>query len=316
MTGQASTAASPNSALTGGARSELSEGHVFFRVSQYALAATLEGGQAFRWVRCGEGFEGVIRGRWVRLTSAPDGIHAKTLPSPANWAWLADYLGIHESLDAILATFPDDPPLRKAIEACSGLRLLRQDPWECLASFVLSSTKQIVQIRKIIALLCERLGEPVAVPSGHSPAFAFPTAERIAAASEAELRACKMGFRARYLNAVARSVARGEIELDRLRHLPLADARRALMTLPGVGPKIADCALLFSLGFRRAFPVDVWVLRALRQLYFPRRHVTLRCLREFSETHFGPQGGYAQQYLFQHMRQRAGRSGGSHSTPS
>lgn len=288
-------------------RAGLGGGRALFPVADYDLAATLEGGQAFRWFRRGEGWEGVVRGRWVRLSGSPEGIQAETVVPQTDWGWLAEYLGAEEDIAAALAAFPEDPPLREAVRACRGLRLLRQEPWECLASFVLSSTKRIVQIRQVIGLLCERHGQPVAVPAGRPPAFAFPAADRLAAVSEADLRACKMGFRARYLRAVAGRVADGALDLDQLRRRPLAEARAALLTLPGVGPKIADCALLFSLGFRRAFPVDVWVLKALRQLYFPRRRVTLRALREFSATHFGPQGGYAQQYLFQHIRQRAGR---------
>jgi len=205
--------------------------------------------------------------------------------------------------------------MRNAVAACRGLRVLRQEPWECLASFILSSTKQIVQIRQIIALLCERFGEPHCSgglrPSrggGTQSAVAdrrynsFPTPERIAAASDMELRACKMGFRAPHLLAAARQIADGKFDLEQPHRLPLAEAREELMKLRGVGGKIADCVLLFAYGFDCAFPVDVWVERALRQLYFPRRRVTEKKLRHFAATHFGPHAGYAQQYLFHYMR--------------
>jgi N-glycosylase/DNA lyase len=181
---------------------------------------------------------------------------------------------------------------------------LRQDPWECLASFILSSTKQIVQIRQIIAALCEQFGEPVGSPEGRAPQFAFPSARRIAGASEAELRACKMGFRAPYLLASARMVGAGEIDLSALARLGCNDARAELERLPGVGRKIADCVLLFAYGFQDAFPVDVWVMKALRQLYFPRRRVRLPRLHRFAASHFGPHAGYAQQYLFHYMRMK------------
>jgi N-glycosylase/DNA lyase len=120
--------------------------------------------------------------------------------------------------------------------------------------------------------------------------------------TEAELRGCKMGFRAPSLLAAAQQVAEGGLDLERLRQLPLAEARAELMKLRGVGGKIADCVLLFAYGFDSAFPVDVWVERALRELYFPRRRVTEKKLRHFAATHFGPQAGYAQQYLFHYMR--------------
>jgi N-glycosylase/DNA lyase len=136
----------------------------------------------------------------------------------------------------------------------------------------------------------------------HAPDFAFPSAERLARATEAELRACKMGFRAPYLLNTARIIAEGRLNLNQLQHLPVDVARGELMQLPGVGRKIADCVLLFACGFQSAFPVDVWVMKALRQLYFPKRRVTPKRLQHFSETHFGPNAGYAQQYLFHYIR--------------
>jgi N-glycosylase/DNA lyase len=111
-----------------------------------------------------------------------------------------------------------------------------------------------------------------------------------------------MGFRAKYLRAAAQAVATGALDLDALRHLPLAQARERLMALPGVGRKIADCVLLFSLDFRQAFPVDVWIAHALRSLYFRGRRVSPARLLAFTETHFGPEAGYAQQYLFHYAR--------------
>jgi N-glycosylase/DNA lyase len=201
-----------------------------------------------------------------------------------------------------MKTFPDDEPMIAAANACRGLRLLRQEPWECLASFILSSTKQIVQIQQIVALLCERLGDPLVVPPGHAPAFSFPGAERLAACAERELRDCKMGFRAPNLLRSARMVAQKEIDLEALRTLSVEQARAELMKLPGVGNKIANCVLLFAYGFQEAFPVDVWVMKALQQLYFPKRRVSARRLARFTATHFGPNSGYAQQYLFHFMR--------------
>src|SRR5262245_31179953 len=156
----------------------------FLPVEEYDLDATLSSGQAFRWVRHAAGWESVIRGRWVQLQSNREGIIAQTVEDRQNWKWLAEYLQARVNLTHVLRTFPDDPPMREAVKSCRGLRLLRQEPWECLASFVLSSTKQIVQIRQIVRLLCERFGRRVAVPEGHDPAFAFPTVERIAASSE------------------------------------------------------------------------------------------------------------------------------------
>jgi len=286
---------------------------ILLHVRDYDLAATLDSGQAFRWQICNDSWLGVIGQRWVCLTQGRDGIRAQTAGPVADWQWLRDYLQTDVDLAAVLKTFPDDAPMRDAGAACRGLRILRQDPWECLASFILSSTKQIVQIRQIVTLLCERFGEPINRCSvepvarfdsatGRTLQFAFPSPEKIARLTEADLRACKMGFRAPHLLAAARQIAGGQFDLERLRHLPQTEAREELMKLRGVGRKIADCVLLFAYGFDGAFPVDVWVERALRELYFPRRRVSAKQLQHFAATHFGPHAGYAQQYLFHYMR--------------
>lgn len=267
-----------------------------FPVRDYDLAATLASGQAFRWRLVGEAWEGVVAGRWVRLRQVGDELHADTIEPQPDWEWLREFLQLDVDLAAVVATFPDDEPMRASVAACRGLRLLRQEPWETLVSFICSSTKQIVQIQQIIALLCERFGE--AVPGGR----AFPTAARLAEATESELRGCKMGFRAPFVMAAAKAVASGELDLAHLHALPTTEARAALMGLHGVGRKIADCVLLFAYGKQDAFPVDVWVRRALTELYFPRRRPSAKRLERFANTHFGPNAGYAQQYLFHYVR--------------
>jgi N-glycosylase/DNA lyase len=324
---------------------------ILLPVRDYDLAATLDSGQVFRWQPergrparvnlnpqlAGEppalrsSWVGVVGKQFVRLTQTHDAICAKTAVPVADWQWLRDFLQTETDLAAVLKTFPDDEPMRAAVAACRGLRVLRQEPWECLASFILSSTKQIVQIRQIVALLCERFGEPLACFAAtwerrrlagpqchnepvHSPAgrqrsqndnrlfFSFPTAASLAAATEAELRACKMGFRAPHLLNAARQITEGKLDLETIRSLPLPEARAELIKLRGVGGKIADCVLLFAYGFDSAFPVDVWVERVLRQLYFQCRRVSEKKLRQFAATHFGPHAGYAQQYLFHYIR--------------
>ncbi|PYI81272.1 MAG: hypothetical protein DME26_20155 [Verrucomicrobia bacterium] len=285
---------------------ELAREH-FFPVRDYDLAATLTSGQAFRW-QLREGFwEGVVDQRWVRLQSRDDGISAEVAQPIADWHWLAQYLQVDIDLDAILLSFPDDEPMRLSVTACRGLRLLRQDPWESLASFIFSSTKQIVQIQQIVALVCERFGQRLLMPPGHAPVFGFPLPERLAACSEMELRECKMGFRAPHLLRTAKMLVRGEVTLSSLHSRTVNEARNELLKLPGVGTKIANCVLLFAYGFPTAFPVDVWVMKALRQMYFPRRRIRQKRLQQFVGTHFGPYAGYAQQYLFHYTRMK-GRS--------
>ena len=271
-----------------------------FAVQDYDLAATLSCGQAFRWEQENGWWVGVIGESWVRLRFENNQIYAETAEPVADWQWLKEYLQIEIKLAEILATFPNDEPMQAAVRACHGLRLVRQEYWECLASFICSSSKQIVQIKQIIALLGERFGEPLKVLPGHKPAFSFPDIQRLAAVTEEELRECKMGFRAPYLHKTAQLLVSGEVSLAK--KPTLQETRDELLRLPGVGVKVANCALLFGYGFEKAFPVDVWIMKALRQLYFPKRRVKLPKLHHFSETHFGPNSGYAQQYLFHYMR--------------
>ena len=278
--------------------------HTVFPVRDYDLNATLNSGQAFRWQLRQGAWEGVVGSRWVRLEQQGDAIAAETAAPQGEWHWLAEYLQTGVSLAEVLTTFPNDPAMQEAVRACRGLRLLRQDPWECLASFILSSNKRIRHIQQIIAVLCARMGEPVAVPPGHPPEFSFPNAARIAAGSPAALRACKMGFRADYLFDTSRTIATAIMNPAGLRDLPLAEARTRLMRLPGVGRKIADCVLLMSCGFAGAFPVDVWIARVLREFYFPGQKIPAARLIRFTESYFGPQAGYAQQYLFHYIRTR------------
>ncbi len=280
---------------------------ILLPVTDYDLAATLDSGQVFRWRPDGGGWVGVIGRNRVRLTQEREGILAQSDVPVEQWDWLRTFLQTDVELERILGTFPGDDPMNRAVAACRGLRVLRQEPWECLASFILSATKQIVQIRQIVSRLCEGFGDRLAAePQKSSIAndllYSFPAAERIAGLTEADLRNCRMGFRAPNLLAAARQIAAGTLELERLRGLPYGEAQAELMTLRGVGAKIADCVLLFAYGFDSAFPVDVWVERALRTLYFPRRRVSEKHLRRFAATHFGPHAGYAQQYLFHFVR--------------
>jgi N-glycosylase/DNA lyase len=235
---------------------------------------------------------------------------------------ITKYLSLDRSLPAIVATFPvDNAPLHAAVRRHWGLRVLRQEPWECLASFIASSSKQIVQIRQIVELLANRFGEPITNADGRArwpqraedprlgeatePYHSFPSVGVIARASHEHLLACKLGFRAKYLLATARMIDNGDVKLDALRSMEYERALEELVRLPGVGEKIANCVLLFSCGFDEAFPIDVWIERALRRLYFPRKHnVTHRQLREFARSHFGPYAGWAQQCLFFSERMR------------
>jgi len=276
-----------------------------FPLRDYNLAATLTSGQAFRWREVNGAWENVIAGRWVRLSVKGKKLTAQTDQPQTDWQWLTDYLQLEVNLKKILTAFPkDDPHLAAAKKTCRGLRLLKQDPWETLAGFICSSNKQIVQIQQIIGELCERYGEPA-----HAGWKTFPTAERLAACSEDELRQCRMGYRAKYLRGSAKMITQDQIDLPAIAALNYESAKAELQRLPGIGPKVADCILLFAYAHPQAFPLDTWIIKALRQLYFPRRNPTPKQLHAFIQKHFAPHHGYAQQYLFHHVRTQGGLLG-------
>jgi N-glycosylase/DNA lyase len=212
------------------------------------------------------------------------------------------YFSLDHPLTEIYATFPNDPAMRGALEFCRGLRIIRQPAWECLATFITSSMKQVAHIRQMSHAIRQRFGMPMALGAGQ--VLAYPSPERLAQLDEQDLRDCKLGYRAKTLLGTARMIAAGEVNLERVAEMSDADALSELLKLPGVGVKVANCVLLFAFGRLRAFPIDVWIERVLRATYFKgKRNVTAKRLKEFSEKYFGEFGGYAQQYLFHYARQ-------------
>ncbi len=270
---------------------------------QFNLRLTLESGQVFHWVPEGDGYCGLIGERPVRVEQVGQELRV----TPGTEEAVARYFALDHDLEAICASFPADPTMAQAAAFCSGLRLIRQPLWECVATFLTSSMKQVAHIRQMSHALRQRFGRSI---PGWGVAV-YPEPERLARATEAELRGCGLGYRAKHLLGTARSIAEGAVDLEALRALDDAEALAELCRLPGVGPKIANCALLFGYERLRAFPIDVWIERVLRRSYFARkRKVTAGQLREFAANAFGPYGGYAQQYLFHHARSQPRAGGG------
>jgi N-glycosylase/DNA lyase len=278
-------------------------------VSPAVMAEILDGGQAFAWT--GDG-SGIWTGRW--------GPHAAQLrPSPdGHWAWraltpatsrpdLLAYFGEDAAWAALTDALPwrSDPVLAEAVGAFPGLRLLRQPLGETLLAFICSSTKQIVQIKALLALLAARFGDALPGAPPRLPAW-----DRLATVPEADLRACKLGYRARYVAATARLLAETPDWEARLRALDDDAARAWLCRLPGVGAKVADCVLLFGAQRLGAFPIDTWILKVLARAYGLEGWAPSQ-LAHFARVHFGARAGLAQQYLFARIRQAGRRTAGA-----
>lgn len=270
-------------------------------VEEFDLAATLDSGQVFHWHRSDELFFCLVGDRPLIVSQPkPD-----ELIVHAGGAELARrYFALDHDLKKIRRTLPkNDKPLRQALKFAPGLRILRQPHWECLASFITSSLKQVAHIRQISLTLRSRFGTRIATIEGMK-LFSYPTPGALADAGESALRSCGLGYRAKFLHQTARLIASGSFDLDGVDKLDDAAALNRLCELPGVGPKIAQCSLLFAWGRLGMFPIDVWIERALRELYFAgaRRQPSSKALHDFAWRHFGPYRGYAQQWIFHHAR--------------
>lgn len=259
------------------------------------LGEVLDGGQSFRWRRTADGWAGVFGGHVAELAPDPRGVRwRQPVGAPDAAAALARYLDAEGAQARAADALPwrSDPFLAAAMRACPGLRILRQEPDEALLAFLCSSNKQVAQIRVMVAELAALMGEPLA--AGHQ---ALPAWTRLARATDAELRACRLGYRAAFIRDTARALEQRPGWASALDALPTPELEARLAELPGVGPKVAACVALFGFGRLDAFPVDTWIERALVEGYglggWNRRQ-----LARFGAVHFGPAAGLAQQFLF------------------
>jgi N-glycosylase/DNA lyase len=271
------------------------------QVSGFDLAATLDSGQVFHWHRDGAIFSGLIGDAPVRIEQTqPDAL----LIHEGDGALVSRYLALDHDLPAMHRTLPeDDAHLQRALKFAPGIRIMRQPQWECLATFITSSLKQVAHIRQISLTLRERFGQKIRNARGDE-LWSYPSPAALAAAGESALRQCGLGYRAKFLHQTATLIADGSFDIAAVAALDDQAALEKLCELPGVGPKIAQCTLLFSFERLGVFPIDVWIERALRELYFARsrRKITSKFLHDFAHRHFGPYRGYAQQWIFHHAR--------------
>ncbi len=269
----------------------------------FDLAASLESGQAHRWRKEEDWYSGVVRGNFVKMRQSEQGVEfcCEPWPESAMVPLLQSYFRLDDDLGEIYAEINRDGRVAEMVARYPGLRILRQEPWECLVAFICSANSNIPRIHYVMEQMANHYGEPIAMNG--DVRHAFPSPPQLAEAGEQELRNLGLGFRAPYVDKATRRVLDKSLDLERLITLPYAEAKAELMECPGIGPKIADCILVFSLEKTEAFPIDVWVRRALAEWYFPgEKTPTNRVLEEWAREYFGRYGGYAQQYLFHGRR--------------
>ena len=265
----------------------------------FSLRATLECGQAFRWRPAPTGYYGFIGGCAVKARQDGETLLIDTADSRLTAEHVSRYFALDLDLSKILAAIDVDSQIHDAITQFPGLRILRQDSWECLASFILSSFNNIKRIQGMIDRLCQVYGEPVSYNGFRG--CSFPAPEQIAGVPERRLRELGLGFRAPYLRDTAQLIADGRMPLETLKRTEYRVTKSSLLRCAGVGDKVADCVALFGFEKYEAFPIDLWMERVMRY-YFGRRRMTPKRIHEFATRHFGRYAGYAQQYLYHYAR--------------
>jgi N-glycosylase/DNA lyase len=283
---------------------------VKFDAVPFNLDVTLCCGQVFRWEKKGDWWYGIVRDQAFKIRQ----VNAKLEFANADEKFIENYFGLDDDLQEIRNRIGKDEHVRKALREFWGLRVVRQDPWECLISYICATYKSIAAIKNMLLKLSKKFGEKMSF-DGHD-FYTFPAPEILAKTAESDLMACGLGYRAKYVLATSKRVL-DDFSLESLRKMPYQQAKKELVSFSGVGLKVADCILLFSLGKREAFPVDVWVKRAILEHYaanFPKafiekisRHNSLsngeyERLNEFGRTYFGEYAGYAQEYLYHYER--------------
>lgn len=246
------------------------------------LDLTLDCGQAFRWEKQADSsYSGVAGGYFLNISKSGDDIVFKNTTLESFDSFWVDYFDLNRDYTAICEKLKQDSLLASTIDEYYGIRILNQESWEALCSFVISQQNNIKRIKLIINRLCTAYGNDLG--GGN---FTFPSAERLAELSVEDFEALGTGYRAKYLERLAKAVASGEIDFDKIKALPLDEARRELLKIYGVGVKVANCALLFGFKFYDAFPIDVWMKRVME--YYP----------DGLPECFSGIEGIAQQYLF------------------
>ncbi|MGC8998410.1 MAG: DNA-3-methyladenine glycosylase family protein [Candidatus Bathyarchaeia archaeon] len=283
----------------------------------FNLDLTLCCGQAFRWEKAGDWWYGIVGDTPLKIRQIRNILEFENVDS----SFVKAYFGLGDDLPKILLQITKDNHIEKAVKTLKGLRILRQDPWECLISYICATYKNIPAIKRMLQNLSRNFGEKTVLDC--YALYTFPTAEKLARASLRQLTKCGLGYRAKYVAEVAKKVAGGELEIEDLKRRSYEEARERLLTLKGVGLKVADCVALFALEKFEAFPVDVWMKRVMVRHYtnyFEKEFIRKISLKKslgkadyerlslFGRRYFGVYAGYAQEYLFHFERMKAGRS--------
>lgn len=262
--------------------------------SDLELAHVFECGQCFRWKKEDDGsYTGVVKNGVINIKKCKNKFIIES--SLDNVEYIKEYLDLNTDYTKIKKILSkEDLNMQVAMNYGFGIRILNQDSWEMLISFIISAANNIPRISKTIENISKTYGKKVEFNGGEY--YLFPTPDELAKATIEDLRNLNLGFRDKYVYGATQLVLNGEIDLNLIATLPYKQAKKELVKIPGVGEKVADCILLFSMKKREAFPVDTWIKKVMSELYIDSRNI--RKISEYAENKFGQYAGIAQQYLF------------------
>ncbi len=270
----------------------------------FDLRHTFLCGQCFRWHENDDGsFSGIAYGKAVKMELIDkELIIYNTSIEDTKKIWI-NYLDLNRDYSLIKALYSKDEYVSKAMEFGYGIHILNQEIFECLISFIISTQNQIPRIKKIVAELSKMFGTEKKV--GDEILYTFPTLSELDGVKKDDLYELKAGYRADYIADAVHKISTGEVDLTKIKELTYPEAKNELMKIKGVGPKVADCVLLFSAGKSEAFPIDVWVKRTMQSLYL-NENASLKEIESKAKMLFGDYAGFAQQYLFYYARENGG----------
>lgn len=281
---------------------EIQNGLLLEDVSHFDAKHIFECGQCFRWNREEDGsYTGVAYGRVLNIKSDYDKgtvILRNTNLKDFEDIWF-EYLDLGRDYGLIKDELSKDETLRSATQYGRGIRILNQEPWELLISFIISANNNIPRISKIINVLSETFGKSISY-SGKTY-YSFPTVDKLGTAEREQIDLCKAGFRCKYIYKTSMMIYKGDVDLQKVALMDINSARKELLLLSGVGPKVADCIMLFSMQKHEAYPLDVWVKRVTEYFYI-HQDVSVNRIQDFARERFGSLAGFAQQYLFYFAR--------------
>ena len=268
------------------------------------LAHSLNSGQAFRWRIEKESsqkwFNGIVDNELIKIRRISDEIQLIHNDNFSPIESIFSYLRLDDDLEEIYQSFENDNILSNASRNFSGMRILRQDPWETIISFMLATASNIPRIQRHIEDLSENFGNALSL--NDLERGAFPTPAQLANVGEEKLRQMGIGFRSKNINIVANLVAEKKFDPNKLRTLTYENCLQSLISLPGIGDKVANCIMLFAIDKIEAFPVDVWIERIIKENYLPDPKVSKTVIRSWAQENFGSYAGYANHYLFHSTR--------------